>query len=558
MQTLRTLLILLLFGLHLFATSAWGGNTVSVDQYNRATLNGEPFFPIGLYVVECTNGSYANELDEIGESPFNTLMNYAMHGCGSAATYHQIRDYLDELSARDLYLIYSLKEYVSTCNDVYEVCDEPGPLPDDSINKITQKVTNHMDHDAVVAWYLNDETCPDCLEQLQDAYDLVKLYDPNHPVWSVHWNSNWLLQETHTTDIVGADSYPIPDNPITRVSNVVDHAMESEKPLWFVPQLFEWPNKRPPTKDEMRAMTYLAVNHGAKGLIYYSYFDIRNDVDYSERWVAIQDIASEIRRLRHVFMSIDQANEADTTCDRGAIDFKLMRDGDSYYLFAVNTAAVAVDDVSFTINLRKKPETVYELFNENDSESVVDPVNGTFTSNFDPYGVRVFQWQNDTDLAASATSDNIIGLSIRAVDPSDPDYDGTNKPKAFLYQPVDMEIEVEKPEQTAVIEIFLPNSAPSDYAWYKYSSGEWIDFSRNLISNDMGDGATFNEDRTRISLHITDNGPYDDNPTDRIILDPSGLGTMSSASSTNPATPTDDGGGGGGGGGGGCFVTSLD
>jgi hypothetical protein len=93
---------------------AYASNTYQIDSHNRFILNGEPFFPLGLYVVQCTNGSYTTELDEIADSPFDTLMNYAINECGTEASYQQIRDYLDELARRDLKVIFSLKEYIST------------------------------------------------------------------------------------------------------------------------------------------------------------------------------------------------------------------------------------------------------------------------------------------------------------------------------------------------------------------------------------------------------------------------------------------------------------
>jgi hypothetical protein len=97
--------------------------------------------------------------------------------------------------------------------------------------------------------------------------------------------------------------------------------------------------------------------------------------------------------------------------------------------------------------------------------------------------------------------------------------------------------------------VSLPNPASEEYKWYKYSSTEgWIDFSREVISGGVGDGAEFNDDRTQVILYITDNGQYDDDQADGIIKDPSGLG-----SSPAPATSDGDGGGGGGG----CFIETA-
>ncbi len=230
-------------------------------------------------------------------------------------------------------------------------------LSDTALDTIAHKVDTFRIYSAVISWYINDERELSCLPELVSAYNRIKQSDQDHAVWSVHWNTEWLLPEAHTTDILGMDSYPIDHkaNPMGEVIGVADAAAQvgaqTGKPFWFVPQIFDWNDyrawlspgddrlnaKRPPNKAEMRAMSYLAVNHGAKGLIYYSYFDIRNDANYDTRWIEIKDIASEIDQLRSVFLSTSQTSDNDVTCNNGDIGFKLMWYDGIYYLLAVNT-----------------------------------------------------------------------------------------------------------------------------------------------------------------------------------------------------------------------------
>jgi hypothetical protein len=360
--------------------------TSYIDDHNRFILNGEPFFPLGLYVVECTNGSYAAELDEIADSPFNTLMNYAVNQCGTDATDAQILGYLDQLASRNLRLIFSLSEFFD------------GGQAD--IDTITHKVSTFKTHPAVISWYLNDERDPSVyLTQLEERYQKIRDLDENHPVWSVHWWPDDMLAEAHTTGIVGIDSYPIDNLPITVVADFADTAMQAGKPLWFVPQIFNWQDYpwdfraatgRPPTREEMRAMTYLAANHGAKGLIYYSYFNIRDDADYAARWPQIKEIAREIDQLRAVFLSIDQTDPNDIVCNNPNIDIKLMRQGATYYLFAVNTKEEPVSGVSLQINLAQAPSMLDTLFEGDRQLGVSD---GQFTDTFGLYEVHVYRWK---------------------------------------------------------------------------------------------------------------------------------------------------------------------
>jgi hypothetical protein len=148
-------------------------------------------------------------------------------------------------------------------------------------------------------------------------------------------------------------------------------------------------------------MSYLAVNHGAKGLIYYSYFNIRDDADYGTRWPQIKDIAREIDQLKPVFLSTSQTSDNDVTCANANIDSKLMKEGNTYYLFAVNTRVdgngdpIDTNGVSFQINLIYKPSTINVKF---EGRTQVDPanvdsVNGNFTDDFGPYAVHVYYWE---------------------------------------------------------------------------------------------------------------------------------------------------------------------
>jgi hypothetical protein len=167
------------------------------------------------------------------------------------------------------------------------------------------------------------------------------------------------------------------------------------RPLWLVPQIFDWSEcggkGRPPTREEMRAMTYLAINHGAKGLIYYSYFNIRDDKDYRTRWEQIKDLASEIKHLRPVLLSTDEADDGCIRCDNKDIDLKLMKQGTSYYAFAINTEKGIAERVSFRVKLPNRPPSIDLLFEGGRS---IEAANGTFADNFAPYEVHVYHWMD--------------------------------------------------------------------------------------------------------------------------------------------------------------------
>ena len=82
------------------------------------------------------------------------------------------------------------------------------------------------------------------------------------------------------------------------------------------------------------------------------------------------------------------------------------------------------------------------------------------------------------------------------------------------------------------------------------ASAECFQLSIYGPSGGAGDGAVFNAERTVVTLHITDNGQYDDDQSDTVVRDPSGLGFTAPSSSSAGSSS-------GGGSGGSCFVATA-
>ncbi|MFH1147251.1 MAG: fibronectin type III domain-containing protein [Pseudomonadota bacterium] len=355
--------------------------TSYIDPYNRFVLNGEPFFPIGIYMGHDYRWDYS-QIDEIAAGPIDTIMNYITN----VGTGDQIAAYLDYLQSKNLKLIYSLAEYVGD--------------PAADLNIITQKVSTYKDHPAIISWYMNDEEGLTCLPELEANYQRVRQLDENHPVWTVHYRKDCLLGEVHTTDILGVDPYPVPHRPITLVSEMADWAAEAGRgyrPLWLVSQIFDPsnygdPGGRIPTRDEMRAMTYLALNHGANGLVYYSYFDIRLKDYYPSHWANVKAIASEVASLKPALLSIDPV-DASASSSNSSLDCRLIKDGSECYLLAVNTLNGAISGASFTVSGTGDLSLIDVLF-ENGRQ--VPLVSSSFTDDFGPYQVHVYRWQRAT------------------------------------------------------------------------------------------------------------------------------------------------------------------
>jgi len=115
-------------------------------------------------------------------------------------------------------------------------------------------------------------------------------------------------------------------------------------------------------------------------------------------------------------------------------------------------------------------------------------------------------------------------VSLCAVDPSTI-ADNTNRPENLIYGLFDIQIKTDIAGGTVEFTFYLSTPAPDDYTWFKYSpTNGWSDFSANT---------TFNSARDQVTLTLTDGGAGDDDGVaNRIIVDPSGLGSVPEPSST--------------------------
>ena len=177
-----------------------------------------------------------------------------------------------------------------------------------------------------------------------------------------------------------------------------------ESPLWLVPQAFGWyqynskdtnrghkPTEeelrtgRAPTREEERCMTYLGLIQGAKGLIYYCYYDLRVLPQYAEMWGWMKAIAGEVKTLAPVLLLTEPAGAWRVSPERSSIQARLWRHEGALYLLAANpegTAAVA----RFEMPPQAGPEA--EVLFENRSLSAD---RGRFSDSFAPLAAHVYR-----------------------------------------------------------------------------------------------------------------------------------------------------------------------
>jgi len=186
--------------------------------------------------------------------------------------------------------------------------------------------------------------------------------------------------------------------------------------------------------------------------------------------------------------------------------------------------------------------TVYDSGGSSDSDTVEITIRENGIHGF-PDDVIIFHSTVGKVMGLKSGSGSGL-VSLYPVDPeSDNIADRNGMPECLIYGLIDFKIKVDTPGSSTTVTIFLPESVPEGYKWYKYSQTRgWYDFSANV---------SFNSERNQLSLTLVDGGTGDDDGEQNgIIEDPSGLGVAPANSASTNINSSGDGSGG-------CFIDTL-
>ncbi len=223
--------------------------------------NGQPFFPLGFYQVSWSTGN---------EHRLAIVRDIAAWGYNTV--HASIRN--NELG-KDSY-----GEFLDECAQVgvrviTEFAGDPKPV-----------IERYKNRTAVMGWNPGDEPAPKGItpEEMFRRYDSFKRLDPDHIAYTVICVPSQYANYAAGTDVLAPDPYPVPKTPVDNVYRLFKEAKQAanrtDTALWAVCQAFGgqkyvktsgW--SRSPTPQEFRAMSYLAIMAGAKGIIYYTFYD---------------------------------------------------------------------------------------------------------------------------------------------------------------------------------------------------------------------------------------------------------------------------------------------
>lgn len=309
---------------------------ISTDPALRhaITLDGEPFFPIGLYSVR------PEDMEEVKAAGFNLVHTYT--GCCSEKDLKAHEAFLDEADRL------GLKTFLYPFYPPEQVDTAPA-------EELAETVRRRARHPSLLFWYTVDE--PDVTNRPADlclrVSDFVKAADPAHPTALVV-ASAWRFEEfMPTADWFMTDPYPLPFYPIRMVRDHVSKAVETAaggpparlgRPVLAVIQAHDQTpyfnvklGDQAPSEKEIYNMACQAVAVGAKGVIFWALHASRYDLmAVPGQWEALKRVGADLSRRAHVLILPDSDVEIPVLPDDAPVDLLLKRGAGAWYLLVVN------------------------------------------------------------------------------------------------------------------------------------------------------------------------------------------------------------------------------
>ena len=217
----------------------------------------------------------------------------------------------------------SLKNLNAAQESGLKVIATPGQSASEFMDKerIWKVVRKSDSHPALYSWYLIDEpdmndVSPDDVMALQKY---LKSRGVRKPTSLVCFKGYEVGNYAQIPDILLLDRYPVGWQPLETFGKhlrLARYAAGPDKPVFSVIQAFDWKyypkvfpvekyDTRPPTKEELRCMTWVSLVLGANGVFYYCY-DNKSAwrmEEHPEQWNELKEVVSEVRMLEPLFMA---------------------------------------------------------------------------------------------------------------------------------------------------------------------------------------------------------------------------------------------------------------
>ena len=251
------------------------------DEDATLLVEGKPYLPLGIYHVGRNNNGEWAKVADVGFNVFN-LFSYM--GTGSA----------NPLRELDVKLLWE-------------------QLPHRAPGACHAQGDELRGNPASLLWYTVDEPAEAQFPFVKSLDDAWHETDKEHPTFIVSYQPHHFPRNAKLSDILAPDNYPYggrekaEQEGLASISRTADRALAATGgigPMIFVPQAF---GHEPP--DIWRNMSFQALCHGAKGLIWYAWReDEHTGLKYHPDLIA--EVAETVGELKALAPAILNAKPA--------------------------------------------------------------------------------------------------------------------------------------------------------------------------------------------------------------------------------------------------------
>ena len=317
----------------------------NMDSRGYLTVDGKPFFPLGLYScfgTDQASGAHPEShysgpvtpekvdfwLQSMKDAGFNLLQTYTMQSYGMQLTPGLARTWkaedvlgpttpekLREGTSKllDLCQRHGLKLLAASSPPYCAIVLPPEPAARAAAlaawkEKVRPNVLAWKAHPALLAWYLIDEPSSVTLpaRDLLEQYRYLKELDSDHPLLIASCAASD-VQYARAVDIFAPDPYPIetgtPLRELPARIRPLKEIASGTPPMpqtWAVIQVAQWVEKRRlPSEEEMRLLSLSALSQGVTGLLFYEFRDYADNAP--KHW---QSIGRVVRSLQTVIPAL--------------------------------------------------------------------------------------------------------------------------------------------------------------------------------------------------------------------------------------------------------------
>ena len=266
---------------------------------------------------------------------------------------------------------------------------EIGRMGSGALRRLVQE---HKRDPYLLWWYGIDEPAGALLDKAIQDRAMFEQMDPYRPVAAAVCHPGTFRRSVQAFDILMPDAYPI--RLVAPWTDACLQAGGGRVPVWLVPQAFGMEPSDVPTPEGLRCRAFLALTHGATGLIWFTYAlpDLFEGVEghrdswylpETTLWDEFARLNQEITDLAPVLLSPPVGPRV--TASDEAIHVLLKEYEGKYYFFAVNASPEPVA-CRFT---GLEPDGNVEVLPEGPA---ITPDSEGWTDQFEGYGTRVYRF----------------------------------------------------------------------------------------------------------------------------------------------------------------------